>query len=265
MITGCFICENCGQRYPVEDEVPKLAPPEANLDGARWDEVEIDARMSEWVAGNYSRALSHQPTTYEQDFVAAVQASTGPIIDLASGPGGSDCVRIMSDGGTDRQLVMSDLSEPVMTAWRRHLREKGWGDRCSTLVFDARQLPFADASVPVITSVIGFSSVVDSAFRAIREAARVLTDGGMIYTIESQIEREGLMRLCAKTGWNEHEFDDRYAMTYAEMFSACGLTIVHRRQTFRLQMTPDDNEIGIAAHQHGIEVWRHGEMYWVRK
>ena len=242
-----------------------LAPPEVNLDGARWDGVDIDAQMSEWVAGNYTRALSRQPTMYEQDFVAAVQASTGPIIDLASGPGGSYCTRIMSDGNTDRQLVMSDLSRPVMTAWRRHLREKGWGDRCSTLVFDARHLPFADASVPVMTSVIGFSSVVDSAVQAIREAARVLMDGGMIYAVDSQIEREGLMRLCAKTGWDEHEFDDRYAMTYGEMFSACGLSMVHHRQAFRLLLTPDDNAIGVAAHRHGIEVWRRGEMYWVRK
>ena len=117
----------------------------------------------------------------------------------------------------------------------------------------------------MVTSVIGFSSVVNSPFLAIREAARVLADGGTMYAIESNIEREGLEQLCVKTGWDFREFEDRYAMTYLEMFTSCGLTIVKQQPVFRGHLTQNDNEIGVAAHQHGVEVWRSGEMYWVTK
>lgn len=264
IVCGEFRCPDCRQAFPVEDEVPVLVLPGTDCDGAGVLGEAREPELAEWIPRNFARVLSARIEPHQKDLIDAVRASEGPIIDIATGPEAFYCIQLMSDG-RDRQLVMSDLGKSVMKTWRSLLREKGWGDRCSTLVFDARRLPFANESIPTIMSSAGFSNVVNGPFLAIAEAARVLRKGGMIYALEASFEREGLEQLCKKTGEDVHGFDDWVDGAHERMFLSCGLTVVRQGRFFRQLARPGEEGIGAAAQEHGVEVWMNATMYWVTK
>ncbi|HZO91073.1 MAG TPA: methyltransferase domain-containing protein [Chthonomonadaceae bacterium] len=188
LLCGQLRCVGCRQAFPVIEEVPDLVVPGANLDGAF--KPEQAEQVAAWGSRNFAAMQQGSLSPMECEFVEAVRAVEGPVIDVASGPGGSYGVPVMQDGRTDRLLVMSDLGTPVMPAWRRCLRAAGWGERCSTLTFDARCLPFRDASVMAITSVGGFDNILDN-HRAYAEAARVLQAGGRLLDIARFYEHGG--------------------------------------------------------------------------
>jgi len=148
-------------------------------------------RVREWIPKNFERE-QRQPreSAKHSQLVRVVRSLEGVILDIASGPGGSLCVPVMMDGRTDRLLVMSDLGKPVMVEWRRLLREVGWGDRCSNIVFDARSIPFRDDSVTAITSMNGFDNILDNK-PAYAEAERVLGRGGMLLDMVTVFEQGG--------------------------------------------------------------------------
>ncbi|HLK58226.1 MAG TPA: methyltransferase domain-containing protein [Chthonomonadaceae bacterium] len=188
LLSGEFCCAGCGLVFPIKREVPVLVAPDANRDSTF--RAEQAAYVGEWIERKFFQWQQENLTPLIRAFVETAQSYRGPILDIASGLGGSFCVPIMQDGNTDRLLVMSDLGIPVMPAWRHCLREAGWGDRCSTVTLDARRLPFRDASMQAITSVAGFDNVADNR-EAYQEAARVLQVGGQLLDMARFYEDEG--------------------------------------------------------------------------
>ena len=197
--SGELLCSSCGCSYEVVDEVPRIVLPGTSMDGAAWEGGDTPwGKVRTWLVESFLRGFTglrlwmwtNNPTLMAgpmkshafSRFLEMVQGINGVVLDLASGPGGSFCIPIMMDGRTDHLLVMSDLGKPVMTAWRRALRRRGWGDRCSNMVFDARKIPLSDRSVDAITSLLGFSSIHhnDAAYR---EAERVLAPGGLLVDV----------------------------------------------------------------------------------
>ncbi len=193
------MCTDCGGSYEVVDEVARIVLPGTRMDGAAWEGGAtpwgllrtwlVESFLRGWTAlrlwmwtSNPKLMVRPMEDRAIKRFVETVQGIEGVVLDLASGPGGSFCIPVMMDGRTDRVLVLSDLGSPVMSGWRRALRRKGWGDRCSNMVFDARKIPFSDGSVDAVTSVLGFSSIHhnDAAYR---EAKRVLVPGGLLIDV----------------------------------------------------------------------------------
>lgn len=208
LISGKFKCSGCGLVFPVEDEIAMLVPPGVNYDGALWDKMEdIDKQMAEWVQRNFESELKRMQPPLAQEFIKEVSAVEGPMIDIASGPGGSWCVDVMKDGDTNRLLVMSDIGRPVMKAWQRQLRDVGWADRCSLMVFDARRMPFRDASIAAVTSVVGGVNDVDMAYK---EAGRVLRPCGQLLEVVKFFKEGGPTQQARKeygeavTTWSEY-------------------------------------------------------------
>jgi len=191
LISGEFGCAGCGLVFPVVDEIPVLVVPGTDMDGAfRKEDEDIEKQMAEWVRRNFDAVRRRELSLVEQDFVNAVRTVEGPVVDIASGPGGSYCVPMMEHGGSDGLFVMSDLGEPVMHAWREHLREVGWADRCSLMVFDARRMPFRSESIPVVTSAVGLENIPMNR-PAYEEIARVLRPGGRLLQVIKLYEEGG--------------------------------------------------------------------------
>ncbi|MHB1002090.1 MAG: methyltransferase domain-containing protein [Armatimonadota bacterium] len=209
--SGEFRCDHCNLLYEIHDEVPELVVPDTDLDGAAWETMpEIDEQLDVWVSANFNNYLTGNLPDFVNEYVEAAVNADGPVLDIASGPGGSFCVPIMNNSHNDLLLVMSDLGKPVMHAWRRHLRKVGWGDRCTTMACDARRLPFSNGSIAVITSVVVFSSVLDES-AAYTEASRVLKPGGclcnwiMLFE-ENSPSQQRLKELgWAVTSWPDYE------------------------------------------------------------
>jgi ubiquinone/menaquinone biosynthesis C-methylase UbiE len=104
---------------------------------------------------------------------------------------------------------MSDLGKPVITAWRRQLREAGWAGHCSLMVFDARRMPFRSESISVVSSVGGMQNIKGDR-SAYQEAARVLRPSGrlldyMILFEEGGLSQRELSTVQATSTWNEYE------------------------------------------------------------
>lgn len=199
LYNGELTCTGCGQTFMVKDEVPHLVLPGTKMDGAAWEggasfrgriqtclvtlffRVWTANRFWMWTT-NFRLMVKRLSAPAVRNLVETVRGVEGIVLDIASGPGGSMCIPIMMDDRSDRLLVMSDLGAPVMMEWSRTLRRKGWGDRCSNMIFDARKIPFRDGCVAVITSLLGFNSVLNNR-PAYREAERVLAGGGMLIDV----------------------------------------------------------------------------------
>jgi ubiquinone/menaquinone biosynthesis C-methylase UbiE len=162
----------------------------------------------------------------------------------------------MQDSRTDRLLVMNDLGTPVMLAWRKHLQQVGWDNRCSNLVFDVRRTPFRDGSVAAITSVGGFNNIFLNR-PAYAEAARVLSPGGQMLDLVRLYEEGGPTQQHLTKVWQAAATWSDY-MTLLE-----GLGFVIQRwgvlNTGRGKTCPGD---GLPL---GDEAWEHRVVFAVQR
>lgn len=246
LICGTLQCIGCKQEYPLQAETPELVAPHTNRGGACWCGQE--EALNTWIPANFT-AWQHDdlpPPAYS--FVQAIRAVRGPVIDIASGPGGSYCIPVMQDGRTDRLLIMSDLSAEVMAAWRQCLREAGWAERCSTMTVDARRLPFHDASLAAVTSVNGFANIYDNG-RAYAEAARVLQAGGHLFDLVRFYEEGGpTYRLQRQLHQIAVSWGD-----YKDILTSLNL-VIERKETLNRGRGKTDPSDGLPL---GDDAWEH--------
>lgn len=100
--------------------------------------------------------------------------SAGVVVDLAGGTG--DVARLLARN--DRQVVVCDPSLPMMAAGRRST------DECiAWLAGEAEALPFADASVDLLTISFGLRNATRLG-AALTEIRRVLKPGGRFVCLE---------------------------------------------------------------------------------
>lgn len=255
LISGELACAGCGLVFPVEDEVPELVPPGVDYGGAIWDGMEADtARLvPEWVPKNFEKAVGRSQSPLMREFIDEVRAVEGPVIDIASGPGGSFCIDVMKEGDTDGLLVMSDLGRPVMKAWQRQLRDVGWADSCSFMVFDARKMPFKSESIPMFTSVGGLNSICGNQRLAYEETARVLRPDGRLLDIIGMWEEGG----SNQTQMRERNCISTWA-EYEALLCGLGLTIERWPVYSTSKMVSED---GVSQREEVCE-WR---LVFVRK
>ncbi|MCX7167398.1 MAG: class I SAM-dependent methyltransferase [Rhodocyclales bacterium] len=111
---------------------------------------------------------------WKRKLAARVTDVSGIIVDLAGGTG--DVARLLADGR--RRVVICDPSLPMMEAGR------GRGSAGMTwLAGEAEKLPFADASVDLLTIAFGLRNATHLQL-ALAEIRRVLKPGGRFVCLE---------------------------------------------------------------------------------
>ncbi len=111
---------------------------------------------------------------WKRKLAARVADVNGIAIDLAGGTG--DVARLLVDG--PRRVVVCDPSLPMMQAGRMR-----GSDRLTWLAGEAEKLPFADASVDLLTVAFGLRNATHLAL-ALSEIRRVLKPGGRFVCLE---------------------------------------------------------------------------------
>ena len=111
---------------------------------------------------------------WKRKLAARVKDVGGIAVDLAGGTG--DVARLLADG--QRQVVLCDPSLPMMVAGRKH-----GGAGVTWLAGEAEKLPFADASVDLLTIAFGLRNTT-SLQRALTEILRVLKPAGSFVCLE---------------------------------------------------------------------------------
>lgn len=201
---GNLGCTGCGLSFGIEDGVPMLAAADMDQSGAFWNSIEgIDVELTELISFHFRKFAEGRQSIGSDEFVQAGKEADGPILDIATGPGGSRCIPMIMTGQNDMLLIMSDLGKPVIRAWNRQLKEAGWEDRCSLVVCDARRLPFRDQSIALVTSEGGLSNVVNGDGLAYAEVSRVLRHGGKLCDTIFLMKEGGPSQLHMRnTGWS---------------------------------------------------------------
>lgn len=112
------------------------------------------------------------------------------VLDVAGGTG-DIASRILKAGGPQTEVVMADISPPMLMEGRRRIGE--WGLKgCRFAVANAETLPFPDRSFEAYTIAFGIRNVT-RVERALEEAFRVLKVGGRFLCMEfSHMEVPGL-------------------------------------------------------------------------
>jgi uncharacterized protein YbaR (Trm112 family) len=116
------------------------------------------AKVAEEVARVSLYTPAYQACLQSQvDYVLEKLAKvTAPIVDLASGR----CSLVEKLASTvPGPIVATDFSPRVLRRDRRWLEAKGLYDRVSLLAFDARQTPFKDGVVEILTTYLGLPNI----------------------------------------------------------------------------------------------------------
>ncbi len=139
----------------------------------------------------------------------------GPIVDLASG----DCIlvrRMLKE--LPNSIVVTDFSPTILVKNRKWLIEQNLYNRVSLLAFDARQTPFANDSISLLTTHVGHQNVqnpgklLDELYRIVngkfiavstfypeddKENGAVIEEGGLAETHY----RDKLVKHLHNVGW----------------------------------------------------------------
>ncbi|MGE0214058.1 MAG: bifunctional demethylmenaquinone methyltransferase/2-methoxy-6-polyprenyl-1,4-benzoquinol methylase UbiE [Parvibaculaceae bacterium] len=113
------------------------------------------------------------------------------VLDVAGGTG-DVASRILKCGGPRTEVVMADISDPMLSEGRRRIGGAGLSGRCRFAVANAETLPFPDRGFDAYTIAFGIRNVTRIE-RALEEAFRVLKVGGRFLCMEfSHTEVPGL-------------------------------------------------------------------------
>jgi demethylmenaquinone methyltransferase/2-methoxy-6-polyprenyl-1,4-benzoquinol methylase len=117
------------------------------------------------------------------------------LLDLAGGTGDIAMGFLDAGGGS---AILSDINEKMLEAGNKERLDKGlfnkYKDKLQSLIANAEELPFADATFDRVTISFGIRNV-SSVDKVLSESFRVLTKGGKFFCMEFvRPEATGLRR-----------------------------------------------------------------------
>ena len=193
-----------------------------------------------------------------------------PVVEIACGPG-MGLMPSVKQLAPDHVCLATDASAPVIEEWKRYLDENETVRNLELAQLSLMDIPFRDNTVPAYSSYIGLSSTRNGEAgheQALREIYRTLTKNGFFYTIETTwMDTEAMLRVFRETGKTPWSGLDpaRRAPTWRERFLHTGFDIVSEEVFETRTLTSDDNELGEAAEQVGIEIGVFSKAYILQK
>ena len=247
--------------WPVRAGIPDFV--RRAFDGARWTYADVRGLLA---GGQYRRNWEGQnglPRDTSGFGQAVRRAAIGcePIVDVASGPGGG-AMPFIVQLNPDAHVLAVDAGTPVLYGWREYLAAERPDAKVSFAGFDFTHAPFRDDSIGIITSICGFSNIIDQS-RAWREAARILKPDGEILAFEMYWDPDGRKRLADALAEPHIASDD--GLTIRDRIEAAGLVIKEEFLGAGRPLRADDNELAARAAELGIEVWLRNAKYVITK
>ena len=176
---------------------------------SRGDEEAAAAALSLAYKGLYSEETRRCLDNQMDYLLSEVSQSDSPIVDIASG----DCglVRRMLKA-LPNQIVVTDFSPSILVKNRKWLMDQGQYERVSMLAIDARQTPFKNNSISLLTTHVGLNNIQNPG-NLLEELYRIVN--GRLLAITSfypeddkengaVIEEAGLAELCYRDKLLEH-------------------------------------------------------------
>jgi len=247
--------------WPVRAGIPDFV--RNAIDGGRWTYAAAKAFLDN---GQYRRNWTGQnglfgDTTRFATAVRRVVEGNEPIIDVATGPGGGAMPFILQLR-PDAHVLAVDVGTPVLHGWHEYLAAEQPATRACFAGLDFTLAPFRGDSVSVLTSIGGFSNIIDQS-GAWREAARVLRPGGQILAFEVWWDPEGSKRLAEALA--DPQIAPDGGLSVRDRIEAAGLTIVDEATETGRPLRADDNELAAKAVRLGIEIWIRFGKYVITK
>ena len=148
------------ERQLLETPLEKLNPTDqffrATMLEARGNYREARAVEETALRGLYTPEYLACWTSQFDYVIAQLSASSGPIVDLASGR--CYLIEILANR-LQRPVVASDFSPTVLRHNRHRLENSGVYEAVSLLAFDARHTPFKTGSVTALTTNLGLPNI----------------------------------------------------------------------------------------------------------
>lgn len=131
--------------------------------------------------------------TYAQNYVTSTVHSSGytldRLIELTDPRPGQRALDIATGGGhvalamarRGASVIASDLTGPMLKAARQHIQAEGVQAEFAGV--DAQHLPFADATLDIVTCRVAAHHFPDAA-QFVRECARVVRSGGVVGLVD---------------------------------------------------------------------------------
>ena len=201
--------------------------------------------------------------------VDAIIAQGDPVVEIACGPG-MGLMPSVKQLAPDHVCLATDANSLVIEEWKRYLDGNETIKNLDLAQFSLMDIPFRDNTVPAYSGYIGLSSTrngEEGHERALREIYRTLTGNGFFYTIETWMDTEAMLRVFRESGmtpWSGLD-SDQCAPTWRERFVNTGFEIVSEEVFESRTLTADDNELGEAAEQLGIEIGVFSKAYILKK
>lgn len=252
------LCSSRGETWPVVEGIPDFV--RESIEGVSWS----GPCSKETYERNWKRANDILvPNSWGREVAEECVRQGRPALDIASGPGGGFMPGLLQ---LDPRLpvMATDASSFILQGWKRYLEREGMSFAVCFAAFDARKMPLASGSVEVMTSVAGFGNI-HGPFLAIREAARILADDGIIYTWDSDLDMDAYRVLMAKKGVSDLDRRPGSTLGWAEAFQECGLRVVRREFIDRYKIEGENSVLGKLADEFGIELWSEDSMFWLAK
>jgi len=205
---------------------------------------------------------SAEPAKSFHDALDSVATSGGYILDVASGPGGGVAAAVLSRN-PDANIIMNDISAPVLELWREFLAERGIGDNICFAAFDASNMPVRTGTMDAIANMGGFGNIGDKDHDAIREACRVLKPGGRVFSFELVLEPESLQKLPDPMRTRHAAQVSGHGM--APFLEAEGLTVESKHNVGGRELVPEEGGLPTRAARHGVTLRVAYELLIARK
>lgn len=241
---------------------------ESDHDADYFDESDVDIWRSGRMKRNFhSDFFLNNPAS--RRLVDAIIAQGDPAVEIACGPG-MGLMPSVKQLAPDHVCLATDANSLVIEEWKRYLDGNETIKNLDLAQFSLMDIPFRDNTVPAYSGYIGLSSTrngEEGHERALREIYRTLTENGFFYTIETWMDTEAMLRVFRESGmtpWSGLD-SDRRAPTWRERFVNTGFEIVSEEVFESRTLTADDNELGEAAEQLGIEIGVFSKAYILRK
>lgn len=189
------------------------------------------------------------------------------VIDLACGPGMGFIPSIKQLNPIFPCLV-SDANSSVLTEWKSYLENNEIYSNLAFAQFSAFNIPIKSNTVQAYSSFIGISSTRNGEngyATALSEIHRTLGENGLFYTIENEwADISAILSVFEKINQRPWSCFCEKQVSWHDRFVQNGFEIVFEEPFEYRSLSADDNELGAASAELGIDVGINSTAYIVK-